>query len=245
MSINQTLLIETEPYLNQYDCEQHEVKRFLSRLDVYELPRNHQPFQERKRTLVAAFSAVMEPHGKKHLFEHISQLGQIEDAYNNVDLNHRDHVIHALLTFILGIYINEIYWGKIGNYTADKFQWEIASLFHDIGYTAQFANRTFQQYFKYIKPTVSGAPFLPPRFHELSKRINGLDVIQRQLNIWNLAIDVESEYRRMFKESKMNHGIISSLTILKRIDALYQKKNPERLDYYEDNWEGINYGQKC
>jgi len=60
----------------------------------------------------------------------------------------------------LGIYINEKYLGKIGNYSANEFQWEIASLFHDIGYTAQFANLTYQRYFKYNNPSVSGAPSL-------------------------------------------------------------------------------------
>ena len=123
MGINQTLLREIEPFLGKYDCEQQDVEHVLNPpnvLERYLYPRH--ALEKRRTGVINSISAIMEPHGKRHLFEHVSQLRRVEDGMHSLIPHHRDHVIHTLLCFLLGIYINEKFVPRHEAQSVDDFQ---------------------------------------------------------------------------------------------------------------------------
>jgi len=187
----------------------------------------------------------MEPHGKRHLFEHVSQLYRVEDGMHSMIPYHRDHVLHTLLCFLLGIYINEKFIPVFKKKIVDPFQWEIAALFHDIGYPIEMAYREIiGPYFVALKEYAISRQPLPSGICELSKGQNSLELIQNQLDKWNLTINVKAQYQDMLRPRSMNHGIVSAITILKKIDALYQEKNPSGEHDQILSEDGVDWNQK-
>ena len=76
-----------------------------------------------------------------------------------------------------------------------------------------------------------------PRIHEnaypegLNKLCNNVDankLIQRRLTEWNLGINVDDYTKWLKHKNRTDHGIISALSQLKVIDAIYQMNNPNR-----------------
>lgn len=246
MGINQTLLREIDPFLEKYDCEKRDIERVLNSPHVFERYFYRQrALETRRRGVLNSISAIMEPHGKRHLFEHVSQLCKLEDGMRLLLPHHRDHVIHALLCFVLGIYINERFIPNCNAQSADNFQWEIAALFHDVGYPVEMASKAILgPYYETMKGHATSQQPLPDVFCKLSKGQTSLALIQAQIDKWSLSIDVEAEYQKMSRPKYVNHGIISAITILNRIDTLYQKQNPNG-EYRRKLSEGnVDWNQK-
>jgi hypothetical protein len=244
MTINNTLLAETIPYLQQYGCYEEEVKRFL----LIE----PQHFRSRQTEAIRLIEAIMNQHGKKALFLYVAQLAAIEYKIRHLQPHLRDHVVHAFLSFILGIYLNEKFIKPRLDNPVDSFQWQLAGLLHDVGYPVQVSMDMlipFLATVNAIRETarVSGRisfQLIPHRLERLSNRRGALLLIQEQLNRWGLHINVVAEYRRMIHSGQICHGIISSLAVLNVIDALYQMNNPRRV--YENVYQNtgdINWNQ--
>jgi hypothetical protein len=242
VDINRTLLREIEPFLFKYDCELREVERILSPSGSYEYSLSPRLLSERRIKVLNSISAVLEPHGKRHLFEHVSQLNRVENGVRTLVPRHRDHVIHALLCFLLGIYINEKYISARQANTVNSFQWEIAALFHDIGYPIEIAFKAIiNPYFQDLGFNIQS---ILDEFCELSKGQNSLTLIQEQVDKWSLSINVKSEYSNMLHLRKINHGIVSAITILKRVNTLYEKHNPNG-DYNRTlSEDGVDWNQR-
>ena len=174
-------------------------------------------------------------HGKEPLYHHIDELYEVEEA-NRVlteKRDKRDHVIHALNTFLLGIYINNKYLGK----GVDMFQWKVAALFHDIAYPLEIAQEIIERYFKIISEIKEKLDvetynatlnIIPKNLDKLTHNISAFDLIQQRVYEWGLDVNVKKRYDDMIKDNKLCHGILSSLTVLYLIDLMYQKNNPLR-----------------
>ena len=77
----------------------------------------------------------------------------------------------------------------------------------------------------------------------LQNEVDALNLIQQVFDDWQLEIDARMQYNDIIQENTVNHGIISSLSVLWLIDLMYQYKNPNR--EYEDIIENnINYNQR-
>lgn len=247
MNINQTLLGTIGPNLIGYSCRTDDIKDFMM---------SHTSFLERQAKAIQIIDRVMNVHGKKALLSHVVELARVEHGIRELEPWVRDHVVHALLTFILGIYINERFIRYTSNYPVDNFQWKLACLFHDIGYPIQLARDIIKPFVEKINEikTRIGVPasdlsfrIVPSGIENLQRGINSFDLIQQRINDWNLCIDVKKEYNQMIDSGIICHGIISALAILYVTDLMYQKHNPVRnhIDIYSDkphvNWNQIYF----
>jgi hypothetical protein len=228
MNINQRLLKETGPFLTDYECETFEIESLLC---------GNKRFVARQQNSVDLVNSIMSPHGKRHLFEYVYQLGQVEYTIRPLLIRQRDHVVHALLSFILGIYLNEkLVNFKLGS-RVNCFQWELAGLLHDIGYPLEIANQAIMTPFfvnaQEIRNALGvrsllGLRLVPVGLNHLTNHRTSLEIIQQQISRWDLAINARTEYRRSVNSGNINHGIVGSLILLNMIDAMYQKYNRTR-----------------
>lgn len=228
MDINSTLLKQTNTYLYDYGCNQKEIEHFLTHF------RN---FPERQQKAIDIIEGIMTIHGKKELLRHVAELARVEHGIRELQPWVRDHVVHALLSFILGIYLNEEFLKPSRGSYVDPFQWKLAGLFHDVGYPAQVAKdilKPFVAKINEIKRTLDvRSPdiyfkVVPVGLENLTNGLNSFDLIQERLDEWELRINAREEYNQMITSGDICHGMISSLAILYVIDLMYQKYNPKR-----------------
>lgn len=243
-NINKTLLSETKAYIHDYDCNQHKIEQFLCYKGT---------FTDRQIEAMNIIEDIMKTHGKEKLLEYVVELARVELGIRELKPSARDHVVHALLSFILGIYINEKFLRLV--IPVNDFQWKLAGLFHDIGYPTQIAKGILVQFTekinkikKEIKVPSKDITFkiIPEGLENLTDDLNSFDLIQKRLNEWDLKIDVIEEYNLMIDSGNICHGMISSLALLHVVDLLYTKHNPDRkyLYDYETN-NDINWSQEC
>ena len=57
---------EIGPFLGKFDCSEIDVERLLYTLGTF---RGNVKHEARRKEMIDSFSAIMEPHGKRHLFE--------------------------------------------------------------------------------------------------------------------------------------------------------------------------------
>ena len=229
MNINRILLDGIAPFLESYYCKYSDIKEFL----VFD-----GSFEERQRKAIHIIEDIMVEHRKEDLLRNVEELANVEYAIRELQPSARDHVVHALLSFILGVYINENFLKPVSSVGVDRFQWKLAGLLHDIGYPAEVAQsailRHFAETINEIKRRLDveapdvGFKVVPFGFEELTDGFNSFDLIQNRLNSWGLQINARGEYNEMIKSKEIRHDIISSLAILHVVDFLYHKYNPER-----------------
>jgi len=240
MNINETLLNKIYHLSSEYGFQHYELQDFIET----------EKFYKKQKNAINLIQDIMAKHGKDKFRRHFADLAQFECGIRNLKPTHRDHVVHAMFSFILGIAINENYLKSSDN-CVDPFQWKLASLFHDIGYPIQVASRLLKPFagetnkigktFKSHNKNVN-FKIVPEGFENLSNGENSFDLIQERLDEWEIQIDAEKEYNRMIDSGDIDHGIISSLTVLNVIDLMYQEYNPERR-YRDIRENGFNFNQ--
>ncbi|MBN2020755.1 MAG: hypothetical protein JW749_11095 [Sedimentisphaerales bacterium] len=245
MGINQTIFDSIKDLLNTYDdkgyyCNKDDIESFLKTRE----------FTKRQKAVISIIGKIMTTHGKKPLIGTISELARVEYGTRELKPFVRDHVVHAMLSFLLGIYINENLL-KLSHCDVKPFPWKVAGLFHDIGYPMQIASNIHEPFTKKINeikrdlgvsaPDVS-FKVIPEGLDKLTYGANTLELFQDQLDKWELKIDANKEYKAMVDSGQISHGIISSLSVLHVIDLMYQKYNPERKDECTDQYD-IPWGQ--
>jgi hypothetical protein len=226
MDISQTLLDGISDDLLDYGCARTEVEHFLS---------YRTPFLKRQREAIQLIENIMAHHGKRELLECVAELARVEHGIRQLEPWVRDHVVHALLSFLLGIYLNERF---LRFQTWDiEFQWKLAGLLHDVGYPVQIAKDILRPYGEKINEIKRSLDVPAPDVHfriapvgieTLQGNVSSINLIQERLDEWGLEIDARGEYRRMIDAGEMCHGMISGLSVLYVLDLLYQRYNPER-----------------
>ena len=231
MDINTTLLKEIEDnhsILWEYGCNDSDITSFLTA---------KKKFLPRQRKAIRIIESIMTEHGKKSLLKCVSELAKVEHDMKELLPHQRDHVVHALLSYILGMYLNERYLDASGK-KAGVFQWKLAGLFHDIGYPLQMSKAALMNPLAAkineikklfgVKRTDVSFSIQPHNFDLLQNNINSFDLIQEVIDSWDLSINVRDEYREMLASDQVCHGMISALTLLYVLDLMYEKYNPER-----------------
>lgn len=245
VNVNRTLIEDISPYLWEYGCEPQQFDRLLA------FPRSN--FSGRQRAAVGLVHSILEAHGKQDLFSYLAELAKVESGIRQLEPWVRDHVVHALLSFILGIYINERIVRVRTGAQISPLQWKLAGMLHDIGYPPQIAQDVVAPLTAKINSLrrAFGArieirfQMMPVGLERLSHRVNGLDLIQLQLDKWRLTINAHAQYRKMVRSGHICHGIISSLAVLNVIDAMYDKYNPQRLyEHVYSDGSHINWNQE-
>lgn len=244
-NINETLWNEIKPYLHKYDCFEDEIEHFLF---------HYRDFLKRQNEAIHIIEGVMTLHGKKDLLQQVSELARVEYGIRELEPWVRDHVVHALLSFILGIHINENFIRYSAVQPVDNFQWELAGMFHDIGYPVEIAKdimKPFADKINEIKRNLEDTgpdirfKVVPVGLENLKNNFNSFDIIQERLWSWGLDVDARKAYEESVASANVDHGIISSLSILYLIDMMYQKYNPKR--EFKNVWTDrgkINFNQR-
>ena len=101
------------------------------------------PIDEKYSHISPLIDEFMKRNSKGKLDLHISELYKIESATMNLT-EKRDHTIHSLNTYLLGLYINDKYLGNEVN----ELQWKLAALFHDIGYPIVNSQEIIKRYIR-------------------------------------------------------------------------------------------------
>ncbi len=235
MNINKKLFDKINFYNYNLEDNRTDIEHFLnynipvsSNLDTCYL--NYDAiFDKRCNEAIEIINNIMLKHDKDGITPIIKNLAKVESGTRTYV---RDHVVHAMLTFIVGIYINENFFD---NRKVEPFQWKLASLFHDIGYPIEICSKHI------LKPfadsvndirSLLGSPSniidfkinIPDNISKLTRK-NSFDLIQECLNKWDIQINVKEEYNQMIKKGKIRHGVISSLLLLNAIDLMYQEKH--------------------
>ena len=112
----------------------------------------------------------------------IELLGEFESNASVLLMKHRDHFVHSVYVFVLGLAVyqsssllretyNRFYGLKEGGESAKHFlrYWGLASLFHDIGYPFELP---FEQVKSYFGNTISGVPFVAYKGTEAAARLS-------------------------------------------------------------------------
>ena len=247
MNINNTLLDTVTHCSWEYSCWDDKIGNFLI---------GKTSFVRRQEEAIRISRATLEAHGKAELLGYLEDLARVETNIREVEPWVRDHVVHALLTYLLGIFINEEFIGPSYGHTVSPFQWKLAGLLHDVGYPVEIAQNLMKPFAatlnestgKFgVKGTV-GFRVMPFRLQTLTGNRSSLALIQQQLERWELGVDAAKEYYKMKRSGNICHGIISSLAVLKIIDSMYHRYNPKRryertvplgqnLDYNQKNFD--------
>jgi hypothetical protein len=208
-------------------------------------------FIERKNLAKEQIEGIIINHGKKDILKSIVKLADFEQKAQELKPELRDHVVHALLCYVFGAYIYESFLKPSGIIIND-IQWKIACLFHDIGYPVEVANEIGIKYSKTVNSISNNIGFpvdevyfktVPINFEKLQNNKNSFDLIQKNLDSWGLKINAKQEYDKNIDSGRVCHGMISSLSVLRIIDILYQKNNPERI-FEEKIVDGVDWNQR-
>ena len=135
----------------------------------------------------------------------------------------------------------------------DKLQWKLAGLMRDVGYPLEIASRIASPFGKKLNDIADrlGVRIPPVRYQgprlegieNLTRGQNGFLTIQDRLEEWGVPMDVKRVYEERTLQGPVCHGVISALAVLRVLDLLYAKENPERV-YELKKVDGIDWSQK-
>jgi hypothetical protein len=243
VDINITLFDECKKHFVDYDCNVDDIRVFLF---------DNSERKAKQDKAVDIMKNIMDSTESENILLFLLKLANIERSIYDLQPFIREYVVHALYTYILGIYLNEKVMPFIGN-KVNYFQWKLAALFHDISYPVEIANNIDKSYTQNIDNIsykinevhhrVIFKTIPNKEFTKLQKRnINGdpissFNAIDKCFKGWGLNIDPKKEYSLIVNEGKVCHGILSALTLLFLIDKMYQDKYPERIFKPGESWD--------
>ncbi|GEM_PF-5382954 len=198
-------------------------------------------FNSKKKLAITIIKKLFEPHRKGRAGDYIDILNLIEEILNYK--NFRDHVCHAVNTYILGLYLYQLFFKEKITIKTDEITFKIAFLLHDVGYFYEAqANKTIQssQYKRHKKQTKS----FPPEEELLKDRKTSLRLT---LYFKNMGLNYTAGALYDNNSNKHCHGILGGRLILKYIVELYEAKNPRKrigektkIENTSFDWRNIN-----
>lgn len=245
MNVNQHLVKEIENYrYEKYSFDVHGLNKFITK---------SADFDEKQRLAINLIEGIMINHGKQRLRRHLVELARIEYGIQELQSWARDHVVHALLCYVLGAFINENYLNSKNGIHVNEFQWKISCLFHDVGYPAQVAkeailgplSETINDIAAGIGVSTEKVVFkvVPVNLEKLTNNLNSFDLIQREIDSWEINIDARKEYSNLTESGGICHGMISALSVLRVIDLMYQRHNPKR-EFKDIVLDNVDWNQR-
>jgi hypothetical protein len=249
--IKQSLVADYKIYINADD-----LKLFMEPLKYNNTNIDMQNFKERQEKSLEIIKKILDIHGKADILKYLAKLALIEPGIQKLQPWVRDHVVHAINTFLVGVYILENIKFSHNRTNKDlRFIWKITGPTHDLGYTLEVANNIVKNDFVGVTNGIlneidTSSPrlsYLMPRDIEnlniLCDNVNANVLIQKRLHEWKLKINVKNYYKLLKKKAKVDHGIIGSLAQLKIIDAIYNKINPDK-KCVPITYNGLDFNQK-
>lgn len=194
-------------------------------------------------------------YDKENYGDFFDKLLKIESGIKLFNPSHRDHIIHSANVFLLGIYffmedkaIKERFEPfnrrRLNIENLFVFIWSIISTFHDIGYPFQGFSKQMKNYMEDINKLGAGMKNYKITSFEIG--INDLDILsdgrssfdilnqlQTKHDINHRFFNLERYFKFKLKNGSVDHGIISSLFLLKITDTMYFKKDWNK-EFFDD-----------
>jgi hypothetical protein len=214
---------------------------------------NLQNFQARQNKAIEIIKNILDTHGKAEIVDFLGQLATIEPGIQDLQPWVRDHVVHALNTFLVGIFVLENITfpeDKINRFPF-AFMWKICGPTHDLGYPIEIAHNIRALFYIQVNDILDRLNSPSSRIRNIScindlnslcRKPDALDIIQKRLTSWKLGIEVKHYIRWLNERNLTDHGVISSLAQLKIIDAMYFSYNPDRKKQHIYH-AGLSYNQ--
>jgi hypothetical protein len=192
-------------------------------------------------------------------------LQRIEIGAQFFDEGVRDHIVHSLSTYFLGIFlIQKSERLKLYANRVDPLVWKIAFLLHDIGYPIEILSRQATKFFdkiqafryKYIpsktektinqreeaKSSIGFFEEYMQSLENLYRGDNAFEVISKRLSRFGFDINLRDCFFQGIKQGYIDHGTLSSIIVLSLIDSLYARYNENSL---RECWIGeVDWGRK-
>ncbi len=210
-------------------------------------------YERRLTQSIDIITRILDVHGKTDIVRFLGGLASIEPRIQDLQPWVRDHVVHAIYTFLVGAYIIEKINmpQNVGRRYDYLFMWKLCGPVHDLGYPIEISWNIMNPFLDEVNAIVeelqvASPRVLPPAFPELAMLCNGRDanqLIQNRLTEWALGIDIEDYYNWLRRRNKIDHGVIGALAELKVIDAIYQNRNPTRAEA-EIVINGLDYNEQ-
>jgi len=183
--------------------------------------------EERSRQAKSLFQQVIRSLHNDAMEKYYDQLEQYENAFQWIIDYHRDHTVHILLCYILGICINEKVLADDARHVP-PVKWVIACLFHDIGYPVELIYNSFIK----VKQDYGWSPDL--HLQTLTRKIfdkkSPIGILSDCYKRWHLRFRARTEYQFVVEKKRMCHGMISAITVLEKLAAIYENLG------YEDEY---------
>lgn len=183
-----------------------------------------------------------------HFF--INKLMKSELAIKKINKSHRDHVVHSAYVFLLGIYLfekdSDIKNAFYNHYEQPNdienrfmFMWNIISTFHDIAYAFQSFSKEMNSYISEInKGTINNNISFGLYFKNLvilNNDKNSFEILKElQEKRIGKSIDLEGYFEKELENGIIDHGILSSLILLKITDNLYEQQVDWPIDFFNE-----------
>jgi hypothetical protein len=181
---------------------------------------------------------VLTENQKQSLWKSVMLLARVESAVRILEPRARDHAVHAVLTFVLGAHVRRNFMPTGELSRVPVLSWKLAGLLHDIGYPLEFAQRVLvERYVAAINEIKNelgvsgedvGCMLVPLGLDALGNGRNAFSLLQPWLDRWGVKLDARRYYDGVVAAGRVDHGMISGLSVLKVVDMMYRKYNPKR-----------------
>jgi hypothetical protein len=143
-------------------------------------------YERRLNQSIDIITRILDVNGKAGIVRFLGRLASMEPRIQDLQPWVRDHVVHAIYTFLVGAYIIEkINMPQNVERRFDyPFMWKLCGPVHDLGYPIEISRNIGNEFWNELNAildeTNSASPrVLPPVFHEeLAELCNGRDANQ-------------------------------------------------------------------
>jgi hypothetical protein len=222
-------------YISQYEWKPFKEPLLMDRDGKI----NRKAFEERQNKAINIIENILDIHDKAVIVKFLGRLASMEPKIQQLQPWVRDHVVHAINTFILGAFILEkIKFPKFRGARFDyPFMWKLCGPTHDLGYPVEIAQNIREPFAHEVNdilesigspsPKVQLEPY-PENLDILCENRDANQIIQKRLTEWGLGINIKDYYTWLKNKDKTDHGVVSALAQLKVIEAKYYQANPKR-----------------
>lgn len=204
-----------------------------------------------------------EIYHKSEFYEYfIDELMKTELGVKLFNKFQRDHVVHSAYVFLLGLFLfmrdkriqksfknYDKYEENLEFFNKILFMWNIISTFHDVGYPFESFSREMVSYISEVnKLGIETTNYKKSSFKIL---LNNLDILsdnqssfdvmkqlQKRRDANNNYLDLKQYFEYKLERGMIDHGILSSLFLLKTTDALYNTRGGDR-PFFTENFPEI------
>lgn len=241
--INEKIMAEIQDTLvTKYficDISQDDWQLFKNPLIIDNGQINREAFEKRQEKSIEIIKKILGANAKSDIVKFLGCLADMEPKTQELQPRVRDHVVHALNTFILGVYIlkkvdfPEPRRERFGY----SFMWKLCGPTHDLGYPIEIAHNIKRDFVDNMNDILNDLHSPSPRVKtelfplNLDKLCEDLDanvIIQNRLDDWDLGINIDDFYGWLKEKNKTDHGVVGALAQLKVINALYYDVNHNR-----------------